>query len=73
MLRTVILEAWRVQRMVRRATMSSLGFWGYLFGGFVVTVIVIPLLIIALLVMIPARALVAVKRTLSQARRARSL
>ncbi len=39
--------------------------FAYLFGGVVVTVIVIPMLIIALLVMIPARVVVAVKRTLS--------
>jgi hypothetical protein len=51
--------------MVRRATMSSPGFWGYLFGGFVITVIAIPVLVIAVLMMIPARALVAIKRTLS--------
>ncbi len=44
--------------------MNSLGFWGYLAGGFVVTVIAIPVLVIAVLVMIPARALVAIKRTL---------
>ena len=55
----------RVLGMVRRATMNGLGFWAYLFGGFVVTAIAIPVLIIAVLVMIPARALVAVKRTLS--------
>ncbi len=45
--------------------MNRLGFWGYVFGGFVVTVIAVPLLIIAVLLMIPARALVAVKRTVS--------
>ena len=45
--------------------MNSLGFWGYWLGGFAVTVIAIPVLIIALLIMLPARALVAVKRTLS--------
>ncbi|MCH7734609.1 MAG: hypothetical protein IH961_05280 [Chloroflexi bacterium] len=45
--------------------MNNPGFWGYLFGGFVVTVIAIPVLIIAVLIMIPARAVVAVKRTLS--------
>ena len=45
--------------------MNSLGFWGYLFGGFVVTAIAIPVLIIAVLIMIPARAVVAVKRTFS--------
>ena len=45
--------------------MNSSGSWAYLFGGFVVTVIAIPVLIIALLLMLPARVLVAVKRTLS--------
>ena len=55
----------RVLGMVWRVTMNSLGFWAYLFGVFVVTAIAIPVLIIAFLLMIPTRALVAVKRTLS--------
>ena len=45
--------------------MNSLGSWGYYLGGFVLTVIAIPLLITVVLIMIPARAVVAVKRTVS--------
>lgn len=45
--------------------MNRVGFWGYLIGSSIVTAIAIPVLLIALLMMLPARALVALKRTLS--------
>ncbi len=45
--------------------MSSLGFWGNVIGGFVITVVTIPILIIALLLMLPARLMLAIKRTVS--------
>ena len=55
----------RVGGATRRGTMSSLGFWGNVIGGFVITVVTIPILIIALLLMLPARLVLAIKRTVS--------
>ena len=39
--------------------------FGYFAGGAILTALAIPILIIALLIMLPARAVVAVKRTVS--------
>ncbi len=50
---------------MRRVNVNSVGFWGYLIGSSVITAIAIPVLITALLIMLPARVLVAIKRTLS--------
>ena len=61
----------RVGGGTRRGTMSSLGFWGNVIGGFVITVVTIPILIIVLLLMLPARLMLAIKRTVVRPERTR--